>query len=111
MQQRDSRTNLQIADETKKDSSAMKTLALITIVFLPLTAVAALFSMGAFIFADSADGRQVKASPHFWIYWAIVIPLTVSLVVAWVIWINRKQILNRGKKKLEEGGHKSSDEV
>jgi hypothetical protein len=40
MQQRDSHYNLDIAEETKKDSSAMKSLALITMIFLPTTALA-----------------------------------------------------------------------
>jgi hypothetical protein len=40
MQQRDSRTNIDIADETRRDSSAMKSLALITTIFLPTTALA-----------------------------------------------------------------------
>jgi hypothetical protein len=38
MQQRDSRTNIDIAEETRRDSSAMKSLALITTIFLPTTA-------------------------------------------------------------------------
>jgi hypothetical protein len=40
MQQRDSHTNIDIAEETRKDSSAMKSLALITTIFLPTTALA-----------------------------------------------------------------------
>ncbi len=40
MQQRDSRTNIDISEETRKDSSAMKSLALITTIFLPTTALA-----------------------------------------------------------------------
>jgi len=37
MQQRDSHIDIDIAEETKRDSSAVKTLALITIIFLPAT--------------------------------------------------------------------------
>jgi hypothetical protein len=40
MQQRDSHTNIDIAEETRRDSSAMKSLALITTIFLPTTALA-----------------------------------------------------------------------
>jgi hypothetical protein len=57
MQQRDSRTNLQIAEETKRDGSAMKTLSLITIVFLPLTAIAVRLS--------NVAGRDVIADVEY----------------------------------------------
>ncbi len=40
MQQRASHTNIDIAEETRRDSSAMKSLALITTIFLPTTALA-----------------------------------------------------------------------
>jgi hypothetical protein len=40
MQQRDSHTNIDIAKETRKDSSAMKSLGLIITIILRTTAVA-----------------------------------------------------------------------
>jgi hypothetical protein len=40
MQQRAGHTNIDIAEETRRDSSAMKSLALITTIFLPATALA-----------------------------------------------------------------------
>lgn len=40
MQHRDSHINIDIAEETRRDSSAMKNLALITTIFLPTTALA-----------------------------------------------------------------------
>ncbi len=40
MQQRDSHNNIDIGEETRRDSSAMKSLALITTIFLPTTALA-----------------------------------------------------------------------
>ena len=40
MQQRDSQINHRIAVETQRDGSAMKSLALITMTFLPATAIA-----------------------------------------------------------------------
>ena len=109
MQQRDSRINIEIAEETKRDSSAMKTLALITIVFLPTTAVAVsilthwllamlkhlqtIFSMGTFFDTNTGDGGdQVKTSPQFWIFWCVAIPLTLGTLMIWILWINRKQV-------------------
>ncbi|EHK22089.1 uncharacterized protein TRIVIDRAFT_222470 [Trichoderma virens Gv29-8] len=57
----------------------MKSLTLLTIVFLPATFISALFSTTFFSFAE--DGWQF--SNKFWIYWAIVIPLTIFMLFVW----------------------------
>ncbi|KAI9695600.1 MAG: hypothetical protein M1820_008525 [Bogoriella megaspora] len=75
-----------IAEASKKDSSAMKSLAAVTIVFLPGTSIASLFAM-PFFQPDSNGNLQVNG--QFWWYWVIVIPLTAALLLAWVIWIRR----------------------
>ncbi|KAK5166241.1 uncharacterized protein LTR77_008502 [Saxophila tyrrhenica] len=97
MQQHDSRTNIEIATQTKRDSSAMKTLSLVSVIFLPLTAVASVFSMDPFVSRDASEGSRVIVSSQFWIYWAVVIPLTSMILCAWVVWINREQLLSRRK--------------
>lgn len=58
--------------------------------------------MGAFIASESQDGYHIRLSPQFWIYWAVVIPLTALILIAWIVWINRKQLLSRGKKRFSE---------
>ncbi|KAM7218325.1 hypothetical protein V8F06_006248 [Rhypophila decipiens] len=72
------------------DSSAMKTLALVTAVFLPPTFVATLFSMSMFDWqagqASSSGASGQTVVPQFWIYWAISIPMTVLILLAWRIW-------------------------
>jgi Mg2+ and Co2+ transporter CorA len=78
--QRDARIQLFLAKETIRDSKAMKTLAVITIIFLPGTFVAALFS------TDLKPGpREVQLK----VFAAVVIPVTVILIVAWVVWIKK----------------------
>lgn len=94
MQQLDNRTNLQIAEETKRDSSATKSLALITAVFLPMTAISTMFSMGTFFAYDATRPTEIFVSPHFWIFWAVVGPMTVILVGSWFVWINRTDLMD-----------------
>ncbi|KAH6677278.1 hypothetical protein B0J14DRAFT_651165 [Halenospora varia] len=76
-------TSIKIAYENKRDSSAMKTLAVLALVFLPGTFVATLHSSPFFDFKPLALGAIV--SPQFWIYWAISIPLTIIVTIIWLL--------------------------
>ncbi|KAK6541116.1 hypothetical protein TWF694_008489 [Orbilia ellipsospora] len=71
------------AEASRKDSSFMRTIAIITLVFLPGTFVAAIFSMSMF---DWESDGSVVVSKHLWIYFAITIPLTVMTMIIWIIW-------------------------
>lgn len=86
MQQRDSFMNYQIAVAAKADSSAMRIISVVTMVFLPPTAVATIFSMSPF-FAGLEDLLAVDMSPKFWLYWAVAIPLTVLVLLVWSCWL------------------------
>ena len=76
----------QIAEATKKDSSAMKTIAIMTMLFLPATYFAALFS----IFSLNWEKK-------LWLYLALTIPTTALVFLVWGCIINRNVIWNRRK--------------
>jgi hypothetical protein len=79
--------NSKIAVIAGLDSTAMKTLAFVTIVFLPPTFIATLFSMSMFDWQASAEnGDETTLVRNFWIYWAVAIPLTVLIILAWRVW-------------------------
>lgn len=91
--QTDNRLSARIAVSSGRDSTAMKTLAFITALFLPGTYIATLFSMSMFEWqasspsdAPSTTSSSVSISNKFWIYWATTIPLTVAVVVGWRLW-------------------------
>lgn len=58
----------------QSDSSAMKTIALVTVAFFPMPFFASFFSMTFFVY-NSNSNTWIK-SDKLWIYWAISIPLT-----------------------------------
>jgi Mg2+ and Co2+ transporter CorA len=62
----------------------MKTLAIITIVFLPGTFVATLFATNMIEFESGQEG---------WIYAVVVIPTTVLIMFAWVSWIKKGHVI------------------
>lgn len=75
----------------------MKTLAAVTVAFLPGTFVAAFFSMPLFEW-DAVDKGTV-VSKRFWIYWAVTVPLTFLTLVVWVLWTSRQARVQRVSEK------------
>ncbi|KAL6796533.1 hypothetical protein J3E68DRAFT_426108 [Trichoderma sp. SZMC 28012] len=71
---------------TVRDARSMKTLSVITIVFLPGAFFATLFSTNMFKF--SSINQEVG------VYFAIVVPLTVILLVAWRVWVNNRLVMS-----------------
>lgn len=81
-----------IAEETKKDSASMKTLALVTMCFLPATSVSSIFAMP--LFDWDQKGRKV-VSPSIWIYFVFASALTLLTVGTWWLWQRRLRSGNR----------------
>lgn len=84
-----------LALTSKEDSLAMKTVAAVTITFLPGTFVAALFAMPLFRWDAPASNNGI-VSRQFWIYWAVTMPLTAITLVVWYLW-TRAQIQSKIK--------------
>ncbi|KAK3990647.1 hypothetical protein QBC44DRAFT_358303 [Cladorrhinum sp. PSN332] len=79
--QQDSKANISIASDSKalaeaskRDSSAMKIIAILTTMFLPGTFISALFAMP--ILNWDVPSVSEVAGNHFWFYWAVSVPLT-----------------------------------
>ncbi|KAF4335793.1 hypothetical protein FBEOM_10384 [Fusarium beomiforme] len=90
--QHDSYLQARLARESLRDSKAMKTLSILTILFLPGAFIATVFSTNMFDFKKK--NSQVR------IYFAIAIPLTAVLMICWILWL--KNTPQRGD---EESGH------
>lgn len=74
--------NVEIAFDTKRDSQHMRSIALLTMVFLPGTFLASVFSMSFF---DWKEGASV--SSYIWIYFVIAIFTTLMIIGLWWYWI------------------------
>lgn len=55
-----------------------------------MTAHKSILSTTFFDFHDSAD-LSSAVSPRFWLYWVVVVPLTVCVVAAWYIWERQRK--------------------
>lgn len=80
--QQDSYTNTVIAIKTNEDSSSMRTIAALTMIFLPGTFISSVFGM---TFFDSAGGSFFVLK-KWWLYLAITVPLTLLTVGIWWSW-------------------------
>ncbi|ERF75849.1 hypothetical protein EPUS_01215 [Endocarpon pusillum Z07020] len=86
--QKDSQATVRIGKAARRDSAAMKTVAVLTLTFLPATFVSAIFSTQFFNFTPESPSGQDSwvVSSHFWIYWAFSAPLTVVTIMLWLVW-------------------------
>ncbi|EGX95635.1 hypothetical protein CCM_00289 [Cordyceps militaris CM01] len=85
-----------IAHASYRDSSSMKTLAIVTMFFLPGSFVSAMFSMPMYEWAK-ADPESpfigVGLLPQFRLYWVITLPLTTVIFgfYLWWLWHLKRQ--------------------
>jgi hypothetical protein len=100
VQQRNEQLNIElshssrrIAEATLSDAKSMKTIAVLTMVFLPGTAVASFFSMTMFNWNSSGDSNL--ASKWLWVYFVVTVPLTALVLAAWWAWGHRKDRKDR----------------
>lgn len=77
------RANVGIARAARDDSSAMRTIALMTMIFLPATFYAALFDQPTLNWEPTRPG---VIQDGFALYWALTVPSTlVVLATSWVM--------------------------
>ena len=73
--------SIELARAAVLDSSSMKVIAIMTMVFLPGTFFAALFSVPSLRW----DTRPV-IQDNFWVYWAFTLPFTALVLLIWAGW-------------------------
>ncbi|OQV06320.1 hypothetical protein CLAIMM_10904 [Cladophialophora immunda] len=106
--QRDSRASLAVADinnelawQGKNTNKAMRTIAFVSLLFLPGTFVASFFDTPIFNFAMPQDHKQVIVPVPFAIYWTVSIVLTFGLVLAWVSYLRRSKEMDLREREIE----------
>ncbi|KAK8101340.1 hypothetical protein PG999_011714 [Apiospora kogelbergensis] len=99
--QYDSGVSVAIGKAAKEDSAAMKTIATLTLIFLPPTFISSVFSMSFFKF-DTDTGWTM--SNNFWIYWVWAIPMTLITSALWYYW--QKQTTPEQSQVAEDGRRK-----
>ncbi|KUJ07802.1 uncharacterized protein LY89DRAFT_789480 [Mollisia scopiformis] len=102
--QRDTKATIELATSSQKlaeaalrDSSSMKTIAAMTLIFLPGTFVCSFFSMTFFDWRASPETSVVTS---LWVYFAVAVPFTIVVVLCWIAWTwKSRQEVGRGEKE------------
>ncbi|KAH6878499.1 hypothetical protein BKA58DRAFT_436196 [Alternaria rosae] len=102
----DAKSSKEIALAARKDSYSMKTIAIMTMIFLPPTFFATLFAMPLLKW----DGPKV-VQPNFGIYWAVSLPTTVAVLLIWHWMSSEKTIFARRWTWIKRGRHESDENV
>ncbi|XXH04365.1 hypothetical protein Hte_010779 [Hypoxylon texense] len=84
-----SHANTTIALETKRESNQMKSIAILTMVYLPCSSVAAIFSMDLFKW-DAQDGESI-VSKYIWVFAVFAGGLTAITLAAWYHITHRRE--------------------
>ncbi|KAI2463873.1 hypothetical protein F4781DRAFT_426010 [Annulohypoxylon bovei var. microspora] len=84
--------NIRISVESRQENSQMRSIALVTMIYLPLTSVASIFSMGVFKWEATANSVLTF---YFWVYVAVGGGLTlVTIGLWWILTRTRKRCRN-----------------
>ncbi|KAK3322803.1 hypothetical protein B0H66DRAFT_215041 [Apodospora peruviana] len=103
------KVNTAIALETKRESAQMRSIAVLTMVYLPFSCVASVFSTS--LFNWSPDEGEPVVSHYIWILMAIAAVLTVLTVLAWYLWTTREEKKGRKGKSGMGLGMRNDDDV
>jgi hypothetical protein len=98
---------------SKQDTDSMKTIAVVTLVFLPATFISAVFSTGIFNFhaSESSDNPRT-VSRYGWVYLLACVLSTVLTLISWSCWYRWGRVwlekLNFSRIHSYSGGRKRS---
>ncbi|GJC89563.1 hypothetical protein ColLi_12401 [Colletotrichum liriopes] len=102
---KDSKTNTAIALQTKLESSQMRTIALLTMIYLPLSSVAAIFSMDMFNW-EAIEGESI-VSKHIWLFAVLAVGLTLLTVAAWFLGTRREKAMAAQSDEYFDSPHRT----
>lgn len=113
MLQRDARLNYKVARAAKQDSTAMKTISILTLTFLPVTAVSSIFSGTMFDFTSwGVPGGRV-ASGGWWVWLLCSVLSTIITVGVWYAWLykSEKKLDSEELKESQKEAEKAEEEA
>jgi Mg2+ and Co2+ transporter CorA len=76
-----------------RDSTTVRVITVVTLVYLPATFMATLLGMNSFFEMD--ESRNIIISPQFWIYIVCSVPLTAATLCYWWYFQKAKQRTER----------------
>lgn len=118
---------MSLNEAVRKDSAAMRTIAVVTLAFLPSTFISVrvelvifdhlliigqtIFSTSFFNFSPGPKAQQGGwfVSDKIWIYWVIAIPLTIMTLSIWLWGQHKARLQHTVSRRLSRGWRTSKD--
>lgn len=88
----------------QSENQSMKTIAVMTLIFMPLGTVASIFGT-QFIRLQDEWPYRLNVSRDFWLLWVIAVPLTIIVMTVWRVWY-----LDARDRLIDELPRRSDDE-
>ncbi|CAI6338061.1 unnamed protein product [Periconia digitata] len=84
-----------LAEKNNRDSSSMRVLTIITMIYLPCTIVSNFYST-QFVNQKELEsgGTKLEYTQNTYIFFAISVPLTLLTISIWYVWINSEKIIH-----------------
>ncbi|PYH43991.1 uncharacterized protein BP01DRAFT_299882 [Aspergillus saccharolyticus JOP 1030-1] len=94
---------LKLGTESFDDSSTVKSMTLVTLIYLPASFVSSILGMNLFDF-DGGDEKNggFTISNQFWIFVVIAVPLTLLTLLSWYLFTRRTK---KARARLTNGPH------
>ncbi|KAG4437607.1 hypothetical protein IFR05_006911 [Cadophora sp. M221] len=93
-----------IAQETRKDGMSMKTIATLSMLYLPASFVCSVFGTNFFALDTDGGERSFVVSNLWWIIVVVAVPVTLVTYGAWLWWMRRgesgKDVIDVGNQPL-----------
>lgn len=102
----------QLAEKNSRDSSSMRILTIITMIYLPCTIVSVGSHTLSILPINMADvdqnfystqfvdqketisgGTKLEYAQNAWIFFAISVPLTLFTILVWWLWVNSEKVV------------------
>jgi len=89
----------------QSENQSMKTIAVMTLWFMPLGTVASIFG-SQFMKLQDEWPHHITVSQDFWLMWVIAVPLTLAVLLIWRVWYMdaRHRLIDGVEKKQGEHG-------
>ncbi|KAJ6133893.1 hypothetical protein N7523_000215 [Penicillium sp. IBT 18751x] len=88
--QRNNEVSLQLAKHSLSDNTMMKTVAIVSMIYLPGTFVSGIFGMSFFDY--NSEKKRLDVGTDFWLYWIVTIALTLATMGIWLLCLNQNPI-------------------
>ncbi|RAL15217.1 uncharacterized protein BO97DRAFT_422007 [Aspergillus homomorphus CBS 101889] len=90
---------LKLGTESFDDSSTLKSMTLVTLIYLPANFVSSILGMNRFDFDGDGTGA-FTISKQFWIFIVLAVPLTLLTLASWYVVSRRTR---RARERQMEG--------